>query len=288
VSIAPAALAAPRTDVSAAGLRDAIRDDLIANALRRRRIEGERAIRRPDLVAYRCDLPSPEVNHVVVARIHEAGDVDRSIADAIAEFCGSFFWWLGPDSSPVDLGERLVANGLQFLAEIPGMALDLADLEGDDVVPPPPGIRVEPVLDASGVAAFHEVLARGFPEDFVDAATTDAIVAATARSADETGHREPIGVPTRWIGWVDDRPVTTTRLHTGAGVAGVYGVVTVDDARRRGYGEAITRRALRAARDAGLRIAALQASDAGRGVYERVGFRELIRYRLYQWDGPAA
>ena len=82
--------------------------------------------------------------------------------------------------------------------------------------------------------------------------------------------------------------MTTTRLHTGAGVAGVYGVVTVDDARRRGYGEAITRRALRAARDAGLRIATLQASDAGRGVYERVGFRELTRYRLYQWDGPAA
>jgi GNAT superfamily N-acetyltransferase len=272
--------------VSEAALREAVRADLISNALRRRRIEGERAIRRPDLVAYRCDLPSPEVNHVVVAHFDEAADVDRSIRDAIAEFHGSFFWWLGPDSTPPDLGDRLVANGLQFLDEIPGMAMDLADLAGDDVVPPPAGLHVEPVLDKDGVAAFHDVLAHGFPEDFVDANTTESIVAATARSAEETGHREPIGVPTRWVGWVDDRPVTTTRLHTGAGVAGVYGVVTVDDARRRGYGEAITRRALRAARDAGLRIATLQASDAGRGVYERVGFRELIRYRLYQWDGP--
>ena len=285
MSIAPAPLALPRTDVSEPALREAIRDDLIANALRRRRIAGERAIRRPDLVAYRCDLPSPEVNHVVIARFAEVG-VDRAIADAIAAFRGSFFWWLGPDSSPLDLGDRLVAHGLQFLDEIPGMAMDLADLDGDDVVPPPPGLRVEPVLDVEGVAAFHEVLAHGFPEDFVDTTTTDAIIAATTRSAQESGHREPIGVPTRWVGWVDDRPVTTTRLHTGAGVAGVYGVVTVDDARRRGYGEAITRRALRAAREAGLRIATLQASDAGRGVYERVGFRELIRYRLYQWDGP--
>ena len=284
--IAPDPLAVPRTDVSEAALRAAIRDDLIANALRRRRLEGERAIRRPDVTAYRCDLPSPEVNHVVVARFEDGGDADRSIAETIAEFPGSFFWWLGPDSSPADLGDRLVANGLQFLDEIPGMAMDLAELGGDEALPPPAGLRVEPVLDADGVAAFHDVLVQGFPEDFVDTATTDAIIAATTRSAEETGHREPSGVPTRWVGWVGDRPVTTTRLHTGAGVAGVYGVVTVGDARRRGYGEAITRRALRAAREAGLRIATLQASDAGRRVYERVGFRELVRYRLYQWDGP--
>jgi hypothetical protein len=45
----------------------------------------------------------------------------------------------------------------------------------------------------------------------------------------------------------------------------------------------MTRAVLRAARDAGLRIAALQASDAGRRIYERIGFREVCRFRLHEW-----
>src|SRR5437763_7470996 len=101
--------------------------------------------------------------------------------------------------------------------------------------------------------------------------------------AAESKYREPNGLPTFWLGTVDGRPVTTTRLHVGAGVAGIYGVVTVDDARRRGYGEALTRHVLHVAREHGLRIAVLQASASGRGVYERIGFRSLYEYRLYEW-----
>jgi predicted GNAT family acetyltransferase len=100
--------------------------------------------------------------------------------------------------------------------------------------------------------------------------------------AAEEDHREPNGAPTRWIGRADGRPVATARLHAGAGVAGIYTVVTVESARRRGYGAAMTRRAMLAGRDAGLRIATLQASDSGRGIYERIGFRELCRFRLYE------
>ncbi|HEX2753823.1 MAG TPA: hypothetical protein VHM48_00070, partial [Candidatus Limnocylindrales bacterium] len=55
----------------------------------------------------------------------------------------------------------------------------------------------------------------------------------------------------------------------------------------RGYGEAITRRVLRVARDGGLRIAVLQAFPAGRGVYERIGFREQGRLRLHEWPATA-
>jgi ribosomal protein S18 acetylase RimI-like enzyme len=76
--------------------------------------------------------------------------------------------------------------------------------------------------------------------------------------------------------------VTTTRIHTAAGVAGIYAVVTAGDARRRGFGEAVTRRVLGEARRVGLRVAVLQASTAGRGVYERIGFREQFRFRLHE------
>ena len=134
---------------------------------------------------------------------------------------------------------------------------------------------------------FHSVLIQGFPEDLADAPAEAEVGASSKRVAAESDYREPNGLPTRWLGSVDGRPVTTTRLLTAAGVAGIYAVVTAGDARRRGYGAAITRHVLRAARDGGLRIATLQASSDGRGIYERIGFRVLCRYRLHEWRPTA-
>jgi ribosomal protein S18 acetylase RimI-like enzyme len=170
-----------------------------------------------------------------------------------------------------------------FLDEIPGMAMDLADLTSAATAPTPPDLRIEPVLDAAGLDGFHAVLTHGFPEDWTDESAVVSVAQGARDLAAATGYREPNGVPTRWLGIVDGRAVATTRLHTTAGVAGIYAVVTIEDARRHGYGEAMTRHVLHAARDAGLRIATLQASPAGRGIYERIGFRELCRFRLHEW-----
>lgn len=278
-----------RTDVSPAGLRAAVQDDLDANAVRRRSIPGERVVRSDALLAYVCDIASPDVNEVVRARFGEGDAADAAIDETIAMFGHRpFLWWLGEHDQPADLADRLVRHGLVFLDDIPGLAMDLAELPPAADALPPPELRIEPVLDPATMDSFHSVLGHGFPEDFVDAATEAEIAASSRRRGAETGYREPNGVPTRWLGSVDGRPVTTTRLHTGAGVAGIYAVVTVEDARRRGYGEAITRHALHAARDAGLRIATLQASNAGLGIYERIGFQVCCRYRLYEWRPATA
>lgn len=274
----------PRTDTSPGALRAAIREDLVRSAVRRRRIAGERTIRTPELVAYLCDLPSAEVNVVADARLGEGDAADRTIAATIELFGGRrFIWWVGEDDTPADLSDRLNRLGVGYLDDVPGMAMDLADLAAPDNAPPPAGLRIEPALDPVAIDAFHAVLVQGFPEEFVDDGVQAAIAEAGRRLATETDYREPNGLPTRWVGTVDGTPVTTTRLHTAAGVAGIYAVVTTVDARRHGYGEAITRHVLHAARDGGLRIATLQASSAGRGVYERIGFREHYRYRLHEW-----
>ena len=299
----PAAPPAPiRRELAAAELVAAILDDFRASATRRRGLPGERVIETPALVAYASDVNSPDVNEI--ARTDFAADepiaagakdgaaddaaldaaIDAAIDRAIALFGGrSFLWWVGPDDHPSDLSERLVARDVELLDEVPGMAMDLAALAGRDAAPPPGELTVTPVLDLDDLAAFHRVVTHGFPEDWTDPEAVRAVTEGAARVAVETSFREPHGVPTRWLGRVGGRPVTTARIHTGAGVAGVYTVITVDDARRHGYGEAITRAALLAARDAGLAIATLQASDAGRRVYERIGFRELCRFQLHEW-----
>ena len=284
MTVAPPVFVEPRTDPSEAALRAAIHDDLVASAIRRRTIPGERLIETAELVGYASDVNSPDVNEIVRARFGAGEAADAAIDATIALFAGRpFLWWVRADDEPADLSARLERRGVIFLDEIPGMAMVLTDLEPPHAAPAPPELEIRPVLDAPTMDAFHSVLIQGFPEDFADSTAEREVGASSRRVADESGYREPNGLPSRWIGTVDGRPVTTTRLHTAAGVAGIYAVVTADDARRRGYGEAITRHVLHAARDGGLRIGTLQASPAGRGVYERIGFRELCRFRLHEW-----
>jgi GNAT superfamily N-acetyltransferase len=76
------------------------------------------------------------------------------------------------------------------------------------------------------------------------------------------------------------------RATSGSGVFGEYATVIFvnTDAgwRGRGIGQAMTAQALRAARSAGARYACLDASDAGRSIYLRLGFEDagtLTRFR---------
>jgi predicted acetyltransferase len=65
------------------------------------------------------------------------------------------------------------------------------------------------------------------------------------------------------------------------GVAGIYWVGTVPDARRRGLAEIATRAAGNAGFERGMRVAALQASAMGYPVYLRMGYETVASTRWY-------
>jgi GNAT superfamily N-acetyltransferase len=91
------------------------------------------------------------------------------------------------------------------------------------------------------------------------------------------------------VGYWRGQPVTTSILFRGAGVAGIYGVSTRPEARGRGFGGAITLRALLSAREGGERYAALFASALGAPVYRRLGLRETSwRIGRYLWEKESA
>jgi len=95
-------------------------------------------------------------------------------------------------------------------------------------------------------------------------------------------------VPWRhYVGWLGNQPVATASLLMAAGVAGVYFVLTVPEARRRGIGGAITEAALRDARELGYRVGVLGASGMGLPLYRRLGFEEYCRIAVYEWRDRA-
>jgi predicted GNAT family acetyltransferase len=88
-----------------------------------------------------------------------------------------------------------------------------------------------------------------------------------------------------WVGWEDDRPVVAAAAFVAAGINDITLVATVPEARRRGYGAALTWRATLA--DPTL-PSLLLATEEGRPVYERMGYTSLFRFALWSRDRPGS
>jgi GNAT superfamily N-acetyltransferase len=182
-------------------------------------------------------------------------------------------WHVGPSMRPPDLGERLVAHGFEYGGDDIGMAMDLFALPA--AVPTPADFVVERVRDEVGLTAWVGTLGSGFGEGPVE-----------AEWVGEMYRRSGLGEEGPWrhyLGLLDGEPVATATSFFGAGVAGIYFVFTVERARRMGIGAGITVAALREAKDLGFSLGVLGSSEMGYPVYQRLGFQEYCRIRLFEW-----
>ena len=84
-----------------------------------------------------------------------------------------------------------------------------------------------------------------------------------------------------WLGRVDGRPVTTATAFVGDGFVGIYAVATAAHARGRGYAEAVTWSATLCRPEL---PATLQASQKGRPIYERMGYRTVAEFTVWELD----
>jgi ribosomal protein S18 acetylase RimI-like enzyme len=78
------------------------------------------------------------------------------------------------------------------------------------------------------------------------------------------------------VGYAEGAPVSTIAIATTGGTVGVYSVATLPSHQRRGYAEVMMRHAL-----AGAGRSVLQTTEAGRALYNRLGYRRVTDITVY-------
>lgn len=222
-------------------------------------------------------VPHPLFNGVLRAQLRP-DQVDATITAVTGQLGARHvpgFWWVGPGTAPADLGAHLLRRGFFLAGRTPGMAADLNAMNRE--LPRPAGLRIVEVTDPALVPTYLSVAATG--------SDIPAPMQTALLHAEQATTPEPGASFHRFLAYLDDKPVATSALILYAGVAGIFVVATLAEARRKGIGSAITTYALEYARTQGYRVAMLQASEMGFPIYQKIGFRTVFSFDLYMWAG---
>lgn len=233
----------------------------------------------PNLMWLLTGVPFRGMNTIIRTRLRR-DNVDEIIEETVAHFKSknitSFIWWVEPGTQPTDLRDHLLAHGFTYDEGPPGMAVDLLALNED--ITTPSDLRIKHVRDAGTLKQWVSTLISGFElPDNSEGVFFDLFMGL--------GFDLPLR---NYIGFLNGEPIATAELFLGAGVAGIYGVVTVPKARRQGIGAALTLAPLCEARAMGYRIGILDSSETGLGVYHRLGFQEYCKMSHYVWSGETS
>ena len=179
-------------------------------------------------------------------------------------------WWVGPSSTPPNLGRYLQKFGLTHNRDMLGMALDMNQLPAPASIP---GLTLEQVNHKNMLAKWYKLLLQGFPisynQTYFDTlALTSLATDAAERHFLARSNGEVVGIST---------------LFLGGSVAGLYNVVTRPQARRQGIGSWITIKTFQEAPPA-YQVATLQTTypNALR-LYHRLGFEVYCKIGIYQY-----
>ncbi|GAB3745706.1 hypothetical protein GCM10027598_82750 [Amycolatopsis oliviviridis] len=210
-----------------------------------------------DFAFWNClTLTETGVNAVLLERrLHEAAEIMRAKRR-------SGFLWLFEDLLAPDASAKLDAAtehaGLTFAFPGRGMAGDLLPIPE----PVHPELTFRRVTADEHLDAYADLNSRAYGFSLEDG--RDGISGSSLWKSDVYAY----------LGLKDGEPVTCAATVEQDGCLFVILVATAPEFERRGFGEAVTRKALyEGARATGLKRTTLHATVAGAPVYPRIGFR---------------
>jgi ribosomal protein S18 acetylase RimI-like enzyme len=222
------------------------------------------------------DIPMSLFNSIMDTQL-KPEDVEATIQYIITDAARRnvpVLWWVGPSTRPADLASHLLDSGFVVDEDGPGMAVSLVDLKAN--MPSPTGLSIQPAMDEAAWLDWCRTMAAGFeiPEVRVDFAVESWRYLLSCLNPETS---------VAYVAYLDGKPVATSMLQLGGGVAGIYSVATIPEARRKGVGTQVTLYPLLEARSKGYRVGVIEASDMGNSVYKSLGFQEYCRVSSYVW-----
>ena len=222
-------------------------------------------------------MPVPQANLVGLARLGSLG-ADAAISAVQRVFSDvPYTWVVGPESTPADLGDRLLAAGLSAGPELEGLVF----ADWDHVPQAPAGLNVRPAA-ASDVAAHAEALAAAYGMGMTAAALAASMASLLAGPLPTEGYlvwpaeaEAPVGFGT--LSWL------------APNVALLNGSATVPPFRGRGAYRALAAARLDSARQRGAAVVLVAAvADTAAPICRRLGFSPVCRIRHYLGNGALA
>ncbi|MFX0029316.1 MAG: GNAT family N-acetyltransferase, partial [Candidatus Hermodarchaeota archaeon] len=86
------------------------------------------------------------------------------------------------------------------------------------------------------------------------------------------------------LAYYDGNPVASSLVLYKAGVAGIHMITTLEEARGKGIGTAITLAPLNEAKKLGYETAILHSTEMGINMYKQMGFKEYCTIQLFKWQ----
>ncbi len=256
------------TPTTASELVTAPRDNLYAFFRQFQASSAAECLGTPGHFRWRTSLPHPWFSGMLVSQPPESGAsqlIEATQAYFQNQGVGAFTWWLEGAAAPSDWAGLLTLRGFHLDASTPGMAASLDRLP--DLPPTPRNFTIQPVATPGEFEAWTRTFIPGYGlMDFIAPLFYDF------------GLSLGLNLPFRYyLGILDGVPVATSALFLGAGVAGIYNVATLPQARGQGLGAAITLAPLLEARQMGFAVGVLQSSEMGYRLYQRLGFRTVCQ-----------
>jgi RimJ/RimL family protein N-acetyltransferase len=205
-------------------------------------------------------------------RADDAADADEFVSRASAffaprrrRFC---IWVRGDEPEDADLAAAAERAGFASVYEMPEMTCDVRVAERE----PADGAELRRITSPAEVADFWAIMAESYvsldfpPELFALYDDHDRFLADDVAA---------------FIAHLEEKPVSAAMTIVSHGVAGIYWVGTLDEARGKGLAWATTAAATNAGFELGADVASLQASRLGEPIYRRMGYETLFPYRLF-------
>lgn len=186
---------------------------------------------------------------------------------------GFSVWVRDGQAEDRDLVAAAEAAGLQPVYAMPEMTL------GEKLEPPglPPGTELHKLTKVEQAADFWRVATTsyssiGFPPEVFAGYTNHAGLLAENVVA--------------FVALLDGEPVSIAMTMVSHDVAGIYWVGSLEQARGKGLGRAVTVAATNAGFDLGADVASLQASPMGKPIYLELGYETAFEYQMLMSPTP--